>query len=103
MKALPLLNAGTIRLRSFWNVLRERAFPNDAVEDAVAYVKSYHYIDDERYIENYISYRASGKSRQLVYQTLVSKGLDSEQIQRLMDDSGMDDEENIRRIYSRKL
>ena len=37
------------------------------------------------------------------YQTLVSKGLDSEKIQRLMDDSAVDDEENIRRIYSRKF
>ncbi len=103
MKALSLLERRDYSSQELLERLKREGFSKDAVEDAVAYVKSYHYIDDERYIENYISYRASGKSRQLVYQTLVSKGLDSEKIQRLMDDSGMDDEENIRRIYSRKF
>ncbi len=28
------------------------------MEDAIAYVKSYGYIDDERYVRNYIEYRA---------------------------------------------
>ena len=103
MKALSLLERRDYSSQELLERLKREGFSKDVVEDAVAYVKSYHYIDDERYIENYISYRASGKSRQLVYQTLVSKGLDSEKIQRLMDDSGMDDEENIRRIYSRKF
>ena len=103
MKALSLLERRDYSSQELLERLKREGFSKDVVEDAVAYVKSYHYIDDERYIENYISYRASGKSRQLVYQTLVSKGLDSEKIQRLMDDSGMDDEENLRRIYSRKF
>lgn len=103
MKALSLLERRDYSSQELFERLKKEGFSKDAVEDAMAYVKSYHYIDDDRYIENYISYRAFGKSRQLLYQTLVSKGLDSEKIQSYMDASGIDDAESIRRIYSKKF
>ena len=44
--------------------LRQNEYPKEAVEQAIAYVKSYHYIDDLRYATTYISYQQKKKSRQ---------------------------------------
>ena len=42
--------------------LRQAEFSPEAVEDAIAYVKSYGYINDARYARTYISFRMSPKS-----------------------------------------
>ena len=39
--------------------LLQAEFSPELVEEAVAYVKSFGYIDDERYVRNYIEYRSS--------------------------------------------
>ena len=54
------------------------------VEQAVAYVKSYGYLDDERYVRNYIEYRKDQKSRRQLEQELrFKKGVHSELIQKV--------------------
>ena len=40
------------------------------------YVKSYGYINDERYARTYIAYRMDSKSRQKILQELIGKGVD---------------------------
>ena len=37
--------------------LRQNEYPKEAVEQAIAYVKSYHYIDDLRYACSYVRYQ----------------------------------------------
>lgn len=58
--------------------LRQAGFSKEAAADAISYVKSYGYIDDARYAENYISYRMDSKSRQKLLQELAAKGVDRE-------------------------
>ncbi len=50
-------------------------YPDCVVEIAVEYLYNYHYLDDERYAKNYIHYSATGKSRRLIRQTLINKGI----------------------------
>lgn len=58
--------------------LRQAGFSADVVEDAINYVRSYGYLNDRRYAENYISFRMSTKSRQKILQELSTKGIDRE-------------------------
>ena len=54
--------------------LRQAEFSPEAVEDAIAYVKSYGYINDARYARTYISFRMESKSRQKILSELQMKG-----------------------------
>ncbi|MCR5212086.1 MAG: recombination regulator RecX [Lachnospiraceae bacterium] len=45
-------------------------------DEAVAYVKSYGYIDDERYAGNYIAYRMDKKSRMVLRRELLARGIE---------------------------
>lgn len=74
------------------------------MEDAIAYVKSYGYIDDERYVRNYIEYRREQKSRRQLEQELqYRKGVPQELIQKVYEDLEPADEKPlIRRFLEKK-
>lgn len=55
--------------------LQEDFFPEQVIEEAIAYGKSFHYVDDERYARNYASAKLSGKSRRMVALELERKGI----------------------------
>ena len=102
-KALSLLEKSDYTKKDLENRLFRDGFPADAVKTAVDYVVGYRYVDDERYARNYINYRTQGKSRQMVYQTLVSKGIGSDIIEATMSEGEFDDVENIRHICEKKF
>ena len=81
-KALLLLEHMDRTEKGLADRLRQAGFSIEAVEDARAYVQSYGYLDDDRYAENYISYRIGTKSRQKLLQELCQKGVDRETAQR---------------------
>ncbi len=75
--------------------LRENGYPEEVIECAVAYVKSYHYIDDLRYASAYISYRQNQKSRFQLKVSLQQKGISPEVIARAMEESYTGEEEPL--------
>ena len=56
--------------------LLQAEFSPELVEDAIAYVKSYGYVNDARYARTYISFRMESKSRQKILSELQMKGVD---------------------------
>ena len=76
-KAMRLLEHMDRTEKGLTDKLRQAEFSPEAVEDAIAYVKSYGYINDARYARTYISYRMNTKSRQKILQELAQKGIDS--------------------------
>lgn len=58
--------------------LRQGFYPEEIIEDAVAYVKGYHYLDDSRYAENYVRNQREKKSRRKMQMELMAKGIDRE-------------------------
>jgi regulatory protein len=69
-------------------------YPEEIVEDAAAYVKNYHYIDDVRYAVNYIEYRKDTKSMRQLEQELSQKGISREDIQTAREQIELPDEEH---------
>ena len=77
-KAMRLLEHMDRTEKGLTDKLRQAEFSQEAVEDAIAYVKSYGYINDARYARTYISFRMESKSRQKIIQELIGKGVDKE-------------------------
>jgi len=60
--------------------LTENHYPQKSIDIAIDYVKSFKYLDDERYCYNYISYRIEKKSFQKLKAELMTKGISKELI-----------------------
>lgn len=61
--------------------LRQGLYPEEAVEGALQYVKSFGYIDDLQYAKRFIQSRKQTKSKREIYAQLCSKGVSSDQIE----------------------
>ena len=85
--------------------LRQSCYTEDVVEAALAYVKSFGYIDDLDYAKRYIQNRQNQKSKRELYAQLVGKGIERELIELAMEEcyTGEDDEiEAIRRLAAKR-
>lgn len=60
--------------------LKQNLYPEDIVEEALTYVKSFGYVDDYRYAENYIISKKESRSRKEIYAKLCEKGVSKELI-----------------------
>ena len=83
--------------------LEKAGFSLDAIEEAVIYVKSFGYIDDQKYVEKYIEYNKVRKSKKKIQYELMQKGISKDQIQTAMDECEEFDEcELIRMVVHKK-
>lgn len=62
--------------------LREKlklgGYPECCIDEAIAYVKSYHYLDDNRYAFTYVRYRQEKMSRRQLFTKLLARGISGE-------------------------
>ena len=58
--------------------LSESGYPPEAVDDAVEYLRSYRYIDDARYAEEYIRCKIASMSPKMIRMKLSEKGISRE-------------------------
>ena len=78
-------------------------YPDECIDDAIAYVKSFHYLDDSRYAENYIRYSKEKLSKQQIKQKLTIKGVSRELIQDALDSEyDADETVHIRKLLEKK-
>lgn len=67
------------------NKLRQGFYGEDLIDDAIAYVKKYHYIDDNRYAQTYVRYQKERKSKRQIKIDLMQKGVDREIIEQAIE------------------
>lgn len=86
--------------------LREKlaaSYCEEAVETAVEYVKSFGYLDDERYVKIYIESKSRTKSRKQIEQELIfNKGVSKEAVQRGFENAQMADITEVIQKYMQK-
>ncbi len=63
------------------NRLLQADFLPEAVEEALSYVESYGYVNDEAYAKRYVEYHADRQSRRKMEQVLLQKGIDKELVE----------------------
>lgn len=79
------------------------SYPEEIAEQAVAYVRSYHYIDDVRYAVNYIEYRKDARSLRVLEQELYQRGISQDDLQEAMQQiEAPDEEQQIARWLQKK-
>ena len=61
--------------------LKKGFLPDEVIEDAIAYAKRFHYIDDERYLQNYLASHLKKKSSRQVFMELERKGIERSRIE----------------------
>lgn len=60
--------------------LKQNYYGEDIIDEAIAYVKKYGYIDDQRYAGNYVRFQSERKSKTQIKIDLIQKGIDKEMI-----------------------
>lgn len=73
--------------------LEEGFYPKEVIEEAVDYVKSFHYIDDYDYACQYIFYHKESESRKKIEEKLILKGIGKENLNRAFADIYEDENE----------
>ena len=77
---MHLLEQGDRTKKGLQDRLTQNGYPPEAVEAAITYVESFHYIDDNRYAVNYIQNQGSKKGRARIMLELRNKGVSQEDI-----------------------
>lgn len=92
MHLLEQMDRSESRLRE---KLAQGEYPQECIDTAIEYVKSYNYLNDLRYAQTYIRYHMEGMSRQQLTLKLMQKGIGREDIRQALDDEYVDNEENL--------
>lgn len=78
------------RMRTEWEIrdfLRSAEYPTEEIEAAIAELKSYGYLHDERYCREYFRYaKARGKADARIVRELTQKGISSETARNVIED-----------------
>lgn len=82
--------------------LAEGHYPEALIDEAVAYVESWHYIDDYRYACSYIRCHQASKSRLQLKVALQKRGVSADVMERAMEEEYAGQEEELIRKFLEK-
>ena len=84
LRAMHLLNDMDRTESQLRTKLLNGDYPADIADEAIAYVKSFGYINDESYIRRFIESRKNSKSKKEIYALLMKKGVDMERVREIL-------------------
>ena len=82
LRAMNLLTKREYTEKQLRDKLKDGGYPVKVVEEALAYVADFRYIDDMRYAVTYITDHESTRSRRRIEQDLLGKGISGETLER---------------------
>lgn len=85
--------------RQLTDKLKQQGFEDEDIEEAIAYVQSYHYLDDERYARNYVRYGSETKCRWKLKTALQQKGIPQDLIDLALEEEFQGDERKLIRQF----
>lgn len=94
-RCLNLLQRRPYTERKLREKLEEGYYTEDIIEQAISYVKSFHYIDDYEYACQYIFYHKESESRKKIEEKLMMKGVGRDTLQKAFLNSYHDEKEAI--------
>ena len=92
LRAMHLLNDMGRTESQLRTKLLRNDYPLDIVEEAIAYVKSFGYINDAEYTRSFIENRKEKKSKKEIYAALCQKGLPKDLIETALEECYADDD-----------
>ncbi len=82
LRAMNLLQKRQYTEKQLLDKLLLGGYSRETAQNAVDYVKAYHYVDDESYAYDYITSQMEGHSLREISQKLMQKGISKELIQK---------------------
>lgn len=102
-RALHLLEQMDRTEQQLREKLMASEYPARCIDEAIEYVKSFHYLDDERYAETFTRYKKDRMSRQQIKQKLMMKGVSRDIISNAIEEEyDVDETVHIRNILEKK-
>ena len=101
-KAISLLKYMNRTEQELRQKLKLQLYPIDVIDKTIEYVNSYHYLDDNRYIESFIACNQTLHSQHWIEMKLVQKGIEKEKIHEFFSDE-YSEEEALRKAIKKKL
>lgn len=86
LRSMNLLKSRNYTRKQLEDKLKQGGYPPEIIAEAVAYVESYGYINDENYVRDFIEYNMQSKSRKRIENDLQQKGICKELISKVFDD-----------------
>lgn len=77
-------------------------YPPEVIDDAIRYVKGYHYVDDARYACRYVECMKDRKSRRQIEQELYQRGVSRDFVRSAFEQSESVPEEKLIRAWIEK-
>lgn len=101
-RALFLLKSMDKTERELRKKLKLNLYPENYIDYAVEFLSKYGYIDDVRYTENYFRMHRNHKSRRIISQSLLMKGISKDILDNVLEEYNDESEENSEReiIYT---
>jgi len=82
-RGMYMLSSREYTVKGLEQKLQNDGYPFFVIEEAIAYLTKYHYLDDERYAGAFIRTYAGGRSRNEIIRKLTEKGIHKELAQRI--------------------
>ena len=90
LRAMHLLQVRPYTEHKLREKLTDGHYPEDVIEDALTYVKSYGYVDDHRYALDYATYHMADRPRRRICTDLMKKGIAPDVIEQAVEEAYTD-------------
>ena len=107
LRAMTLLQKHRYSEKQLGDKLKESGYPQDVIQDALSYVKSFRYVDDLQLAVDYITYHEGDKSKRRLTMDLNKKGISANVISQAFDQwqalgGQQDEQEMIKKLLAKK-
>ena len=102
LRAMHLLTRRDYTEQEIRQRLRKGKYPEEVIEEAVSYVKSYHYVDDESYARRYVEQYRDKKGVRKLRMELSGRGISREVTDRVLEEERPSEREIIRELVRKK-
>lgn len=82
LRCMNLLKSRAYTEKQLRDKLKQGTYPEECIDRALEYVKSCHYVDDDRFARDYIENQQEKKSRRIIEMDLIKKGIPGEIMER---------------------
>ena len=103
LRAMNLLQKKDYTEKQLRDKLSEGLYPREIIDDAIHYVKAYHYLDDERYARDYITYHMSIRSKNRIIQDLSGKGISKDIFMPIVEELYVEEDSDVELDQIKKL
>ena len=77
-RSYKLLMSKDYTVKQLWGKLKNDGYPDSVIDETIKKLKQFKYLDDKRYAENYLFWKAKDRSRSRMLMDLKQKGIDSD-------------------------